>query len=144
MRKFWSGAVLLVGVVCHNSYAGNTYTVDDDGVADFSSIQNAMDSSADGDTIVVSPGTYFEHVNFNNKNIILKSTDPYDPVVVSATVIHGGNDSGLPDYPQNPGSVVRFSGGEDSSCYLIGMTITNGWIGAQGGGGIYAPCQWAR
>ena len=36
---------------------------------DFSSIQNAIDASTNGDTIIVSTGVYFENINFNGKSI---------------------------------------------------------------------------
>jgi parallel beta-helix repeat protein len=44
-----------------------TWIVDDDGPADFSSIQEAIDSSLvnDGDTIFVYNGTYYEHVTIS-------------------------------------------------------------------------------
>ena len=35
-----------------------TWTVDDDGPADFDNIQAAINASSDGDEIVVEPGTY--------------------------------------------------------------------------------------
>ena len=38
--------------------AGVTWTVDDDGPADFATIQEAIDASGPGDTILVLPGTY--------------------------------------------------------------------------------------
>ena len=37
---------------------GRTITVDDDGPADFSTIQAAIDDSNDGDTVLVADGTY--------------------------------------------------------------------------------------
>lgn len=44
---------------------GKTITVDDDGRADFSSIQDAINASEDGDTIRVYAGSYFEPVTVN-------------------------------------------------------------------------------
>ncbi|WP_292471186.1 NosD domain-containing protein, partial [Methanolobus sp.] len=49
-------------------------TVDDDGGADFTTIQAAVDAANDGDTIRVSPGTYNENVEVD-KSVIIKSTD---------------------------------------------------------------------
>ncbi|MBW8041183.1 MAG: hypothetical protein FVQ85_14430 [Planctomycetes bacterium] len=79
----------------------------------------------DGHTIIVYPGTYIENINFNGKNITLRSTDPNDPNVAAVTIIDGN---------QN-GSVVTFNSGEDANCVLNGFTITNG--NAEYGGGIY-------
>jgi len=39
-----------------------TITVDDDGPADYSKIQDAINASIDGDTVFVYSGTYYEHV----------------------------------------------------------------------------------
>lgn len=92
---------------------------------EYSTIQAAIDVAVDGDVVIVEPGTYYENINFNGKNIVLTSTDPNDSAVVASTIIDGG---GL-------GSTVTFAGGEDASCVLTGFTITNGY--AEKGGGIY-------
>lgn len=90
-------------------------------------IQKAIRSAADGDTIIVSPGTYRENIDFLGKAISLKSEQ--GPAV---TIIDGG---------QN-GSVVEFTKGEGSDSVLNGFTVTNGygmvWAKSAGdGGGIY-------
>ena len=47
-------------VVCVLSGAtfADTWTVDDDGKADFNNIQAAIDAASNGDEIIVAPGTY--------------------------------------------------------------------------------------
>jgi hypothetical protein len=78
-------------------------------------VQDAIDDADPGDEIVMSPGIwqYFGAIDFKGKNLTLRSTDPNDPTVVAATVINGGNRD-----------CVIFSGGEDESCVLTGLTIT--------------------
>ncbi len=111
---------------------GATYQVNQDGSGDSTTIQAAIDAAVNGDVIVVHPGTYYENIHFDGKNITLRSVDPEDEQVVASTIIDGG---------QN-GSVVRFAGTEDERCQLSGFTITNGDSG-KGGGGILGGDQWS-
>lgn len=94
--------------------------------ADYATIQAAIDAAWDGDEIIVSPGTYVEDINFFGKNIILRSTNPTNPDIVSSTIIDG----------DRKGSVVTFSGTENKSCAFSGFTITNGYVYVSDGGGI--------
>jgi len=96
----------------------------------YSTIQAAIDGAANGDSVLVAPGTYFEHIDFHGKTIEVTSTS--GPEV---TTIDGGGS----------GSVVRFTSGEPRAAVLERFTITNGsgsWYGASGispvlrGGGI--------
>ena len=87
---------------------------------EFGTIQEAIDVTFAEDTVKVAPGTYYENINFNGKNIVLKSTS--------------GPESTIIDGNQN-GSVVTFENGEDSTTILEGFTIQNG--SAEVGGGIY-------
>ncbi len=80
------------------------------------SIQTAIDSACFGDEIVVHPGTYVETINFNGKHITVRSTDPTDSAVVTATIIDG---NGAPH-------VVTFDSGELQDSVLAGFTITGG------------------
>ena len=91
-------------------------TVDDDGPADYSSIQEAIDSVISSGTIEVQPGTYYEHISYYGKTILLTSTEPNNPDVVDTTIIDGGSS----------GNIVTFNNGEDPSCILAGFTIQNG------------------
>ena len=85
---------------------------------DYSTIQEGINNSVDGDMVLVSPGTYFENINFNGKNISLIGENR------ETTTIDGG---------QN-GSVVTFQSGETSAAILRHFRITNG--NADSGGGI--------
>ena len=102
------------------------------------SIQDAIDSSTHGDTVVVSPGTYYEIIFFNGKNIVLTSTDPDSPAVVASTVIYAYVFQ-WDDF--DSASVVTFDGTESSECVISGFTLTNGGgnggLGQRYGGGIY-------
>jgi len=57
--------VLLVLAAGSGDARGETFTVDDDGEAEYTKIQDAINVSADGDTIEVSAGTYDENVVVN-------------------------------------------------------------------------------
>ena len=48
----------LISLFITSTAIAETWTVDDDGAADFDSIQAAIDAAQDGDEIVVMPGTY--------------------------------------------------------------------------------------
>jgi len=83
------------------------------------SIQGAINSSKDGDTIRVEPGIYRENINFNGKAITVESETPF------AAVIDG----------QYLMSTVRFVSDESSRAILSGFIIRHGE--ARTGGGIY-------
>ncbi len=91
-------------------------------------IQHAIDSVADGYTIIVNPGTYNENIEFDNRNITVQSTDPLNSNIVANTIIDGG---------QN-GTVATFIKFDNST--LKGLTIQNGYVGGSPtldeGGGI--------
>jgi parallel beta-helix repeat protein len=59
-----------------------TWTVDDNGPADFDNIQEAINNASSGDTIFVHIGTYYEHVLIN-KTITLVGED------INSTIIDG-------------------------------------------------------
>ena len=96
-------------------------------------IQAGINTSIDGDTVLVEPGTYFENIDFIGKNITVASLflTTGDCDYISQTIINGNWN----------GSVVTFFNGEDTTATLTGFTITNGladyiW-GYHFGGGIF-------
>jgi len=69
--------VLLLPSMCISTEAA-TYSVNKDGLGDFTAIQPAIAAADDGDTIIVDEGTYLENINFLGKAVVLRSTDPND------------------------------------------------------------------
>jgi len=92
--------------------------------ADYPTINEGIWAANPGDTVLVSPGTYTENINFSGKGITVASLflTTQDTAYISQTQING-NLSGNP--------VVTFQEAEDSTAVLCGFTITNGR------GGIY-------
>ncbi|UCE65884.1 MAG: T9SS type A sorting domain-containing protein [Candidatus Zixiibacteriota bacterium] len=95
--------------------------------ADWPTIQQGIDASADGDTVLVQPGTYVENINFNGHNIVLGSLllTSGDTSYIQQTIING----------DSAGSVIKFENEENNTAVVKGLTITNGF--AMNGGGIY-------
>lgn len=124
MKKF----LIMVTFVlcCIQAQADNLYVASEQ----HSTIQSAINDANNGDTIIVSTGTYRENIGFRGKAITVRSTDPNDPNVVSATIIDGSE----PNDP-NYGSTVTFKNGEDANSVLSGFTIT-------GGTGSWLPVSW--
>lgn len=79
--------------------------------ADQLTIQAAIDAAEDDNTVIVSPGTYWENINFRGKAIAVKSEAGF-----GMTAIDGGQQ----------GSVVRFPSGDTEGALLEGFTIGNG------------------
>lgn len=77
----------------------------------YPTIQGAIDASANGDTVIVRPGSYVENIDFIGKAITVRSE--MGPEV---TIIDGNQ----------AGSVVTFKSGEGLDSIIAGFTITNG------------------
>ena len=123
-----SGVIILVFVVGMVSIAaGRTIYVDDDGPADFNTIQAAIDDSNDGDTIIVADGTYTGNgnrdIDYFGKAITARSENGPENCIIDCngtwTEYHRGFD---------------FHSGEDANSIVDGFTITNGYT--YDGGGI--------
>jgi predicted outer membrane repeat protein len=100
-----------------------TITVDDDGDADFSSIQDAIEYASDGDLIQVYTGTY----TGTGPSVI--------DTLGKAITINGSNGLVVVD-GEGARRVVQCVNGEDSSTVLRALVLRGG--AAERGGGLYA------
>lgn len=91
--------------------------------ADRPSIGAGIHSSSNGDTVLVSPGEYFENLNFRGKKIVVTSLWylEQDTSFIRTTIINGSR----PAQPDSASCVI-FSSGEDASTVLQGFTLTGG------------------
>ena len=89
-------------------------------------IQAGIDVAIDADTVLVQPGTYYENINFNGKNITICSLflTTQNPDYIVSTIIDGSNSD----------RVVTITSGENNTAVLSGFTITNGQSSGVGGG----------
>jgi len=95
----------------------------EDGTGDFATIQEAIDASLNGDTIVVHPGKFRESIDSLGKSITIRSTEPRDPQAALSTIIQGRS-------YQAP--VVTIGSAKDALCIIAGLTITRGYAGIYG------------
>ena len=113
------GVLALCGVA-----GAATWTVDDDGPADFNNIQDAVDAASNSDEVIVAPGTYTgtgdEVVDMKGRAITLRASG-----TAEETIIDG----------EGQRRVVYCSSGEDADTVIEGFTITGG--SDSHGGGVY-------
>jgi hypothetical protein len=106
---------------------------------DEQTIQGGITKALEGDTVLVHEGIYFELIDFMGKDITVASKYLFttDTTSILQTILDGDSSR-----TGGGGSVVSFTGGEDSTAVLCGFTIRNG-IGSYvendgyAGGGVY-------
>jgi parallel beta-helix repeat protein len=137
----------------------NTWTVDDDGPADFHTIQEAINAADDGDTILVYSGTYYENV-IVNKTLTVKSQsgaettivctpDPEtgknvfeitaDDVELTGFTIKDSTTRTIHGDPFNPSSYVDACGIYTATC--TGTKITRNIVKNNFEGIVFADCS---
>lgn len=139
LRDMKTKAILLIMCMLSFQLKSQTNNVP----SDYSSIQEAINNSNNGDTVLVDTGIYLENLVLNNKNIVLCSRyiESNDEYFTENTIIDGNNE----------GSVIEIFEGEiDTNTCIIGFSIVNGsgkkiyfeqngeiWDSVYYGGGIY-------
>jgi parallel beta-helix repeat protein len=83
--------------------------------ADASTIQSAIDTAKNGDTVLVSPGTYNENLDFKGKAITV-TTGATSFADATTVIVNGTAD----------GPVVNFATNEPASAVLNGFTLQGG------------------
>jgi hypothetical protein len=61
--------ICIFGFVLTINLKAAVWEINLDGSADFTSIQEGINAAADGDTVLVYPGTYYENIDFSGKEI---------------------------------------------------------------------------
>ena len=104
------------------------YEVNPNQTGDFISIQSAINSATEDDTLIVHNGTYSENIDLLGKALIIGSEyfTSGDSAHIASTVIDG----------QLNGSTITISDISGSEIKLVGFTIQNG--SASNGGAIYS------
>ncbi|MCP4583758.1 MAG: hypothetical protein GY839_19275 [candidate division Zixibacteria bacterium] len=77
----------------------------------FSTIQGAIDAAVDRDTVLVAPGVYQEHIDFDGKEIVLMSESGAETTIIEKS------------YRNIP--IVNFINNENQNSVLKGFTIRN-------------------
>ena len=105
------------------SAIAETWTVDDDGPADFDNIQAAINATSNGDTIEIATGTYFERgINTNGKSIL-----------ISGALDAKGSPTSVIDGQGQLGTVLICNSGENTETIIENLMVINA-IGIDGAG----------
>lgn len=132
MRKI---ILFIIFVSISSLLISTTWHIKQDGSGDFTTIQEGIDASVNADTVLVYPGTYYENLNMNEKNITLGSLEltTGNSQYMNSTIIDG----------QRLLSCIEI---QDISigATIRGFTIQNGYgtyLSVHIGGGILAQCN---
>ena len=124
--------ITLILLTAAITLSSTTLTVKQDGSGDWTTIQSAVNATADGDTVLVWPGTYYENINFNGHGITIASLEltTGEDSYIGTTIVNGNQ----------TGSCFLLNQ-EEQDAVIRGFTIINGsglsdnsWTY---GGGIY-------
>jgi len=98
----------------------------------FRKIQDGINSSLAGDTVLIKPGIYSGPGNFDldpqGKSIIIRSIEPNNPEIIAKTIIDANQQ----------GRGFNIHNGEDANCIISGLSIEDACAtDGQNGAGIY-------
>lgn len=109
LRRSCSLVLLLTAVIWANSPA--SISVEQNGSGDYTTIIEAVVNSTDGDTILVGPGEYHEHIETHHQLAIISTGGP------TVTVWHGDDTR----------QIARFEGAATAGSLVEGFRVTHGY-----------------
>jgi hypothetical protein len=104
--------MLFFRLVCASFFSGALHAAQLHVPSDYSTIQAAINAANEGDTVLVSPGTYYENVDYRGKAISVASA-----AGANVTIIDG----------RHAAAVINFGNGEGRDSIIEGFTIQNGY-----------------
>ncbi|MFN0034946.1 MAG: FG-GAP-like repeat-containing protein [Saprospiraceae bacterium] len=121
-RSLLLAGIALLSSLCRpeSAYAQTTHRVP----ADFPKIQAAIDAAQTGDTVLVSPGVYFENLQLRGRDIVLSSRYflESDPAKTIRETIIDGSQPAQPD----TASCILIWKGETQATVIQGFTLRGG------------------
>ena len=118
---------VFTGPVWHVATTGSDSTGVGTEAYPFATIQHGIDSSSDGDTVLVAAGSYCDTINFVGKNIVVAShfIIDQDETLIDSTILGITYDNYYNGDCADFFDGIKFINGEDSSAVLTGFTITS-------------------
>ena len=86
----------VVMCICKAAYSAELH-VSPAGTGHYLTISEAIEAAEDGDTIVVHPGVYREYFSVEDKNLTVRSVNPWDLDTIKTTIVQGN--IALPSIP---------------------------------------------
>ncbi len=93
--------------------------------SEYETIQEAVDSATEGDTIILSPGIYSEYVRLRELNVTIRSENPNDPEIVTSTIIGNGTN-------EDESCGIEFPRNEINGIVIMGLTFQRCVVGIRG------------
>ena len=113
-RQILASIIFIIQII-----VGKTIIVDQGGNGDYTTISAAVSAASANDTVLVHPGTNYENINPNGKDVVITSNYiiDQDSIYISQTIIDGrGNTS------YSTTGVITYGNNESNASQLIGLS----------------------